>query len=60
MTRNRGFCASLLAAQGVPPTTAMQILGHSTITLTIDTYTSVLPSVMKEAADKIDDVLGMD
>ena len=56
----RRSCASLLAAQGVPPATAMLILGHSTITLTMDVYTSVLPDALKDAAERVDRVLRRD
>ena len=35
----------------------MEILGHSQISLTADTYTHVLPSLKEEAAKQIGDVL---
>jgi integrase len=45
----RHGCASLLLAQGVNPRVVMEILGHSQITLTLDTYSHVTQSVQGEA-----------
>jgi integrase len=53
----RHTCASLLLAQGVNPRVVMATLGHSQISLTLDTYSHVLPSVHKEAAQRMNDVL---
>jgi integrase len=53
----RHTAATLLLQQGVPARVAMQILGHSQITLTLGTYTHVLPEVGKEAADRITSAL---
>ena len=39
----RHSCATLLLAQGVDPRTIMQTLGHSQISLTLNTYAHVLP-----------------
>ena len=50
--------ASLLLAQGVDPRTIMEILGHSQVSLTLNTYSHILPSLKREAADKMDAVLG--
>jgi len=36
----------------------MEILGHSDISLTMNTYSHVVPDVMREAAEKIDAALG--
>jgi integrase len=36
----------------------MELLGHSTIRLTADTYGHVLPARAREAASAIDDALG--
>ncbi|MGI8682864.1 MAG: tyrosine-type recombinase/integrase [Mycobacteriales bacterium] len=40
----RHTCASLLLAQGVHPRVVMGTLGHSGISITMDTYSHVLPS----------------
>jgi len=53
----RHTCATLLLAQGVHAKVVQEILGHSQIALTLDTYTSVLPSVSREAAEQMDEVL---
>ncbi len=45
----RHSCASLLLAQNVHPRTVMEILGHSTITLTMNTYSHVLPQAQRDA-----------
>ena len=54
----RHTCASLLLAQSVHPRVVMEILGHSQISLTMDTYSHVMPSLQREAAQGIDAVLG--
>jgi integrase len=53
----RHSCATLLLAQGVDPRTIMQILGHSQITLTLQTYSHVLPTLTQDAADKMNSLL---
>lgn len=54
----RHSCASLLLAQGVPPRVVMDILGHSTIKLTMDTYSHVLNETQRTALQGIAQVLG--
>ena len=53
----RHSCASLLVAQGVHPRVVMEILGHSTIALTMNTYSHVLPAAQRQAADAMDRLL---
>jgi integrase len=55
---SRHFAASLLLAQGVHPRTVMEILGHSDISVTMNTYSHVVPELMRDAADKIDAAFG--
>jgi integrase len=55
----RHSCASLLLAQGVAPRVVMETLGHSRISVTLDTYTHVLPALQREAADAMDRALDM-
>jgi len=50
----RHSCASLLAAQGVPARVSMQILGHSNVSMTQDTYTHVFDEGLRDAADAMD------
>ena len=35
----------------------MEVLGHSQVTLTLNTYSHVIPTLGREAADRMDDVL---
>lgn len=53
----RHTAASLLLVQGVAPRVVMETLGHSQITLTMDTYSHVMPVLQREAADKMDAIL---
>jgi len=53
----RHTCATLLLAQGVHPKAVQSILGHAQISLTMDTYSTLLPSVSRQAADQMDVVL---
>ena len=46
----RHSCSSLLLAQGVPLRSIMELLGHSSITLTANTYSHLLPAMRKETA----------
>ena len=50
-------CATLLLAQGVDARTIMETLGHSQVSLTLNTYSHVLPTVQRAAADKLNAVL---
>jgi integrase len=52
----RHSCATLLLVQGVPARVVMEILGHSSIALTMNTYSHVLPELKREAAEAIDRV----
>jgi integrase len=45
--------ASMMLAAGIHPKTASERLGHSSIGITMDLYSHVLPSVQQEAADRI-------
>lgn len=53
----RHACASLLLAQGVSPRVVMEVLGHSQISLTLNTYSHVIPALQREAADRMDSVI---
>lgn len=54
----RHSAASLLLAQGVHPRAIMELLGHSSITVTMNVYGHVMPAMMRDAADKMDALLG--
>jgi integrase len=53
----RHSCATLLLAQGVNPRVVMKTLGHSQVSLTLNTYSHVLPALQREAAAKMNAVL---
>jgi integrase len=53
----RHTCATLLLVQGVHPRVVMEILGHSQISLTMNTYSHVVPALQKEAASRMDELL---
>ncbi len=52
----RHTCASLLLAQGVPLRIVMEVLGHSQIALTANTYTHVIEPLVTDAANRLDDL----
>lgn len=53
----RHSAATLMLAQGVDPRTIMETLGHSQIGTTLNIYAHVMPSLRREAADRMDAVL---
>lgn len=53
----RHTCATLLLAEGENPKIVSERLGHSTIVLTLDTYTHVLPSMQQGATEKLENLL---
>ncbi|MGI0129106.1 MAG: tyrosine-type recombinase/integrase [Thermoplasmata archaeon] len=54
----RHSCASLLLLHGVPARMVQEILGHSSISLTLGTYSHVLPGLREQAKAAMDAVLG--
>lgn len=50
----RHTAATLALKEGVHPKVVQEMLGHSQIAVTLDTYSHVLPTMQKEAAAKID------
>ena len=53
----RHTCATLLLAQGVHPRLVMEILGHSQIAVTMNTYSHVIPAMKQETANRMDAIL---
>ena len=49
--------ASLMLKQGIHPKIVQERLGHSTIAITLDTYSHVTPGLQEAAANRFDDVL---
>jgi integrase len=54
----RHTAASLLLAEGTHPRVVMELLSHSTIALTMNTYSHVIPALQHEAADRMNRLLG--
>ena len=50
-------CATLLLVQGVHPRVVMEILGHSQISITMNTYSHVIPELGQDAARRMNDLL---
>ncbi len=53
----RHYCASLMLAQHVPARVVVDVLGHSQISLTMNTYSHVMPAMHRAAADRLDALL---
>ncbi len=50
----RHTAASLLLAQGVAARVVMELLGHSQIGITLNTYTHVDPELNRDAAERLE------
>jgi integrase len=55
----RHSAATLMLALGVQPKVVAEMLGHSRISVTMDTYSHVLPHLQEEAAAKMDALLAV-
>jgi integrase len=53
----RHSAASLMLAQDVPLRVVMEVLGHSSISLTANTYSHVMPSLVEDATGKVANLL---
>lgn len=53
----RHSAASILLAKGVHPRVVMDLLGHSTIAQTMNTYSHVIPALRRDAAERMDEAL---
>jgi integrase len=54
----RHSAATLLLGQGTHPKIVSEMLGHSTISITLDLYSHVTPTMQRQAAAAMDTVLG--
>src|SRR5829696_5509980 len=54
----RHTCATLLLSEGVNVKVVSEMLGHASITITLNTYSHVLPDMQDSAADAMKGVLG--
>ena len=50
----RHTAASMLLAEGVAARVVMEILGHSQVSITLNTYTHVDPELNREAAERLE------
>jgi integrase len=53
----RHTAATLLLSGGIHPRVVMELLGHSQMRTTTDTYSHVMPAPAKGAADKLSETL---
>ena len=53
----RHTAATLMLQQGVHPKVVQERLGHSSISMTLGTYSHVLPSLQEDVADRLDELL---
>jgi integrase len=49
-------CGTLLLTKGVHPKIVQETLGHSSISITLDTYSHVLPNMQSEAVRAMEDI----
>jgi integrase len=54
----RHTCATLLLSEGVNVKVVSEMLGHASITITLNTYSHVLPDMQDSAADAMEAALG--
>jgi integrase len=50
----RHTAATLMLTQGIHPKIVSERLGHSTVSLTLDTYSHAIPDLQQDAAEAID------
>ena len=53
----RHFHATTLLTAGVHPKVVQERLGHSQISLTLDTYSSVVPTLQEQAAEQFEEIM---
>ena len=53
----RHTAATLMLQEGTNPKVVQERLGHADISLTLNTYSHVLPSMQEEVAEKMDELL---
>jgi integrase len=54
----RHTAATLMLGEGVHPKIVSEMLGHSTVSITLDLYSHVTPTMQQAAADRVDELLG--
>lgn len=53
----RHTCATVLLSRGVHPKVVSEMLGHSSVSITLDIYSHVLPTIQEDAARVVGDLL---
>jgi integrase len=53
----RHTCATLLLSRNLNPKIVSEMLGHATISITLDTYSHVLPNMRDQAAQAMQEAL---
>jgi integrase len=56
----RHCCVTRLLSQGAPARVVQEVLRHSQVRLTLDTYSHVMPTMLKEAAEAMNRAFGTD
>jgi len=46
-----------MLAVGTNPKVVQETLGHANVTITLDTYSHLLPNLQEEVAEKVDELL---
>ena len=54
----RHTAATLMLAAGEHPKVVQEMLGHSNISMTMDTYSHMLPTMQREAMEGLDNLFG--
>jgi site-specific recombinase XerC len=57
MTQVAITVATILLSMGVHPKVVQELLGHNQISMTMDIYSHVLPTMQKDAVSKLNDAL---
>jgi integrase len=55
----RHICATLLLGRGVHPKMVRHLLGHASITMTLDRYSHWMLSINRDADERMNEVLGL-
>lgn len=53
----RHTAATLLFVQGIHPKVVSEMLGHASVSITLDLYSHVLPNMQREAVGRMDELL---
>ncbi len=53
----RHTCATLLLSKNIHPKIVQEMLGHATISITLDTYSHVMPSMSRGAVSAMEDLI---